>query len=151
MRVAGEEGEADDEHETYVSVCTVVIEAVAELLVWIGTFFDVESHECIKETRSTVIMGEDLDDLVDDDKPVRALTHFAIFDPRTRELISLDELYAGETHRQFEAFGTVTPVFANEEDAGQDDDYESGKRDRFVQRLRTSTIFDFMIDYSGDE
>lgn len=96
-------------------------------------------------------MGEDLDDLVGDDKPVRSLTHFVIFDPRKQELISLDELYAGETHRQFEAFGTVTPVFANEEDAGQDDDYESGRRDRFVQRLRTSAIFNFMIDYSGDE
>lgn len=99
-----------------------------------------------------VVYGEDPNDDPDDEegsKPLRILTDFVIFDPaHGNELVSLGELLNGNAGRQFEAVGNVAPVFINEEDAGQDDDIveESAK-----QMLRTTTIFNFTINYTAHE
>ena len=94
-----------------------------------------------------MIIGEDPEDY-DTSKPVRLLTDFIIFDPgHDNELVSLNELLDANTDRQFEAVGNVLPVFVNDEDAGLDDDVESGS----VQRIRTTSIFSFTMDYSSTE
>ena len=95
--------------------------------------------------------GEDPDDYVDEEaKPVRILSDFAIFDPRhgrAFELISLELLHdTAKTDHHFEAAGNVSPVYLNEEDAGQEDGVMDGEKPD-LQRLRTSAIFRYFIDY----
>ncbi|KAI0640019.1 S-adenosyl-L-methionine-dependent methyltransferase [Trametes polyzona] len=88
------------------------------------------------------------------EKPVRALSDFAVFDPtRSYELIPLDALDSSTAkQRHFEAAGEVMPVFLNEEDEGQEDDLEDedgdAARGHGVQRIRTSAIFRWMLDYT---
>ncbi|KZT70140.1 S-adenosyl-L-methionine-dependent methyltransferase [Daedalea quercina L-15889] len=93
------------------------------------------------EEADTVIFGEDPDDARDGGLPVRVLSDFSIFDPKADyQLLSLDE---ENTHRhELEAGGFVSPVYANEEDEGQEDDVEGS-----LQRLRTTRIERYSLDY----
>nr|ANR76343.1 DNA methyltransferase [Ganoderma lucidum] len=105
----------------------------------------------IKEDAETVVQGEDPDDYGDGEgKPVRQLSDFVVFDPnpsRGLEILSLDLLHdSAGTHRQFEAAGWVSPVYLNEEDAGQEDGVEDDEELK-PQRFRTSAIFRYFIDY----
>lgn len=105
----------------------------------------------IKEDAETVVQGEDPEDYRDGEgKPVRQLSAFVVFDPSTSrgfELIPLDSLHdPANTHRQFEAAGCVSPVYLNEEDAGQEDGVEDDEK-LGPQRIRTSAIFRYVIDY----
>ncbi|TBU32705.1 S-adenosyl-L-methionine-dependent methyltransferase [Dichomitus squalens] len=107
----------------------------------------------IQENEDTIVQGEDADDYLDEEaKPVRILSDFAIFDPRHGrgfELVSLELLHvtAGTDHH-FEAAGNVSPVYLNEEDAGQEDIVDNSKK-ADLQRLRTSAIFRYFIDYQA--
>ena len=92
---------------------------------------------------------DDEEDSSEENKPVRVLSNFVIFDPaHGNEFVSLDELLNGDNSRQFEAVGYVAPMYANEEDAAQDDDVV---KDASKQVIRTTAIFDFMMDYTSDE
>lgn len=105
-------------------------------------------EDYIVETEDTLIIGEEepTEDSVAD-KPVRFLTHFTIFDPaHDNTLVSLDELLE-VNNSSFEAAGLVSPVYPNEEDAGQDLDTEVDE----LQRFRTSAILTFMVDYQDME
>ncbi|KAI0368858.1 S-adenosyl-L-methionine-dependent methyltransferase [Pilatotrama ljubarskyi] len=108
--------------------------------------------EDVKESGDMVIFGEDpLDhDESSMEKPMRLLADFAIFDPRGFELVSLDLLDNSDTQgHQFEAAGFVAPVFLNKEDEGQEDELDDeDDRRRQLQRLRTSAIFSYTIDYT---
>jgi DNA (cytosine-5)-methyltransferase 1 len=109
--------------------------------------YDLDSETYEVEGSNTVILGEDRDE-DEGSRPVRLLTDFLIFEPgNDNELVSLDELLNATSSRQFEAVGDVAPVYANEEDAGLDDDMEDVPR----QRLRTTAIFSFTMDYKSNE
>lgn len=109
------------------------------------------------ETKDAIIVGEeDTTDGINDDKPIRLLTDFTIFDPaHANALVSLDELLQANDAR-FEAAGKVGPVYANEEDAGQDfeaetDEARDAKKPNELDNLRTSAIVTFYIDYGEDD
>ncbi|THH22378.1 hypothetical protein EUX98_g8210 [Antrodiella citrinella] len=103
----------------------------------------------MKETATTPIIGEDPEDEFDPDdenqnKPIRYLSGFALFDPkRALEMVSLDALNEAGDHN-YEAAGYVAPMFVNEEDAGQEDEDE----EEVMQRLRTSRVLSFWFDYT---
>ena len=99
------------------------------------------------ETADVLILGEEPDHGAERrDLPVRVLTDFSIFGPKDGfRFCSLnDDNLRGHT---LEAAGFVSPVYANDEDEGQEDDVEDD-----LQRLRTSAIHQYSIDYeSRDE
>ncbi|KAI8998552.1 S-adenosyl-L-methionine-dependent methyltransferase [Trametes punicea] len=109
----------------------------------------------VKEDANTVIFGEDpleRNGAADaNSKPVRALSDFSVFDPLGEfELISLKLLDEESAQpRQFEAAGVVAPVFLNEEDEGQEDGLDDEEVAQWKpQRLRTSAIFRYTVDYT---
>ena len=66
-------------------------------------------------------------------------------------LALLDTDQSGRHH--FEAAGAVAPIFLNEEDEGQEDvlDGEDDSDISKLQRLRTSAIFRYTIDYTKSD
>lgn len=107
------------------------------------------------EASDTIVLGEDPEE-DDGGKPVRMLTEFVIFDPNHgNELVSLDaleELANGKPNQDFVVVGFVSPVFANEEDAGQEDDIANDASDsNNKQRLRTTSALSYSMDYTTDE
>lgn len=117
--------------------------------------YDPEEEPYDREESKTVVFGEDPEEIdsVEDGgkgKPVRILTDFVIFDPaHDDELVSLEDLFDTTISRQFEAIGNVAPEFNNEEDAGLDDDGSADATNK--QRLRTTAIFGFTLDYNSSE
>ena len=118
----------------------------------------VPSPQDVRESANTLIFGEDpleRDQGTADSKPIRALSDFSVFDPSHEfEMISLALLDTDQSGRHhFEAAGAVAPIFLNEEDEGQedvldgDDDSDISK----LQRLRTSAIFRYTIDYTKSD
>lgn len=101
----------------------------------------------IRETQHLVVDGEDFDGDVTDEKPLRSLTNFSIFDPNRRnELVSLAALDEDDgEHRQFEAAGYVVPYFINEEDQGQEDGLPNAP-----QYVRLSSILQYRFDYTKE-
>lgn len=93
------------------------------------------------------IIGEDPEDVDPEEngqekKPIRVLSDFALFDPkRNLQLMSLEAL-DDNPRGHYEAAGYVTPVFVNEEDAGQEDEDEED----VMQRLRTSRVLRYSFD-----
>ncbi|EIW64172.1 S-adenosyl-L-methionine-dependent methyltransferase [Trametes versicolor FP-101664 SS1] len=115
----------------------------------------VPTPEDIKEDVNTVVFGEDAVEQsgASVEKPIRALSDFVVFDPtRGFEHITLDVLDDNATPgRHFEAAGHVRPIFLNEEDEGQEDgldDGDGGEQARQVQRIRTSAVFRWYLDYT---
>ncbi|KAI0652489.1 S-adenosyl-L-methionine-dependent methyltransferase [Trametes meyenii] len=114
--------------------------------------------EDVQEHRNTIVFGEDpLERLGSgaDSKPIRALAEFSIFDATHQfELVSLDifDKEGPAQQNQYEAAGWVSPVFVNEEDAGQEDGLVDNNNDQQQHngqmRLRTSTILRWTIDYT---
>ena len=94
-----------------------------------------------------VIIGEDPDDEDGDgdEKPIRELHDFSIFDPKHRnEMVTLEALEQDDSvDRQFEAAGVVMPSFINDEDAGQEEDVE-------LQYVRLSSILRYTVDYTDE-
>ncbi|KAJ3552491.1 hypothetical protein NM688_g4121 [Phlebia brevispora] len=120
------------------------------------------SKECIDEsyvleTASTLILGEDpTEEFSSDEKPIRLLTDFCIFDADSLEEVTLDDLPKEENStntERYEAVGHVAPIY-EEEEAGQDDDCqddyapEIAKTPSEPQKLRTSRVLNFSIDYT---
>ncbi|GBE88031.1 hypothetical protein SCP_1202590 [Sparassis crispa] len=105
----------------------------------------------IKERKDFVVLGEDTDDEYEgtESKPIRVLSDFCIFDPKHGlQVVSLDLLDAGDYVGHFEAAGFVSPLFLNEEDAGQEDGIDDDEPASSLQRLRTSAVFRYTIDYA---
>ncbi|KAI0348187.1 S-adenosyl-L-methionine-dependent methyltransferase [Trametopsis cervina] len=117
-------------------------------------YLDLSRHEdAILETADTIIFGEEERD-EQAEKPIRLLTDFTIFEPaRNNALVSLRELSAVNT-RQFRAIGMVGPVHESEEDAGQELEVEGDEvnaRRGYTQKIHTTAIVTFAIDYNVDE
>jgi DNA (cytosine-5)-methyltransferase 1 len=102
----------------------------------------------------------------DNDKPIRELYDFYIFDPRHQnELVSLEALEIDDgVDRSFEAVGRVKAHFVSDEDDGQEDGLEDeleetgvdgrrgkgdGKRSD-ARRIRLSTIMRATVDYTKE-
>jgi DNA (cytosine-5)-methyltransferase 1 len=102
----------------------------------------------------------------DNDKPIRELYDFYIFDPKHQnELVSLEALEIDDgVDRSFEAVGRVKAHFVSDEDDGQEDGLEDeleevggdgkrgkgdGKR-RDARRIRLSTIMRVTVDYTKE-
>lgn len=96
------------------------------------------------------IEGEDpfVEDEGENDKPIRVLADFSIFDPLHRnEMIPLSAIEEDDgVDRQFEGAGFVFPYFINEEDEGQEDDVVEPN----LQYVRLGAILRYTFDYSQD-
>lgn len=100
----------------------------------------------------------------DNEKPIRELYNFYIFDPKHRnELVSLESLEIDDgVDRSFEAVGRVKAHFLNVEDDGQEDgleeepetvegNYSNGKGRRDAKDLiHLSTIMRVTVDYTKE-
>lgn len=103
------------------------------------------------ENPNLVIHGEnDNDELFEDDaddqKPIRVLDDFAIFDPKHGcEMVMLDALERDDgVDRQFEAAGMVSSYYENDEDDGQNDEAPEAQ----PLRVRLTAILRFTINYA---
>ena len=110
--------------------------------------------EYTQETQSTVILGEAArEDFSLDEKPIRLLADFRIFDSGNNEEATLDDLIrdVNDKRRRYEAIGNVAPIY-EEEDAGQDEDFQDEimAMENGAHRLRTSTILGFSINYAQE-
>lgn len=100
------------------------------------------------ENPELVIEGEGQeDDDGDDQKPIRVIDDFTIFDPKHGfEMVLLDALERNDgVDRQFEAAGMVTAFFENDEDAGQEDDGQQVFQPLY---LRLSAILRYTFNYN---
>ncbi|PCH37981.1 S-adenosyl-L-methionine-dependent methyltransferase [Wolfiporia cocos MD-104 SS10] len=97
----------------------------------------------VREKRGLRIPGEDFDDNGADghDVPVRILSKFCVFESGNEKVVPLSD---DNINISLEAAGAVAPYFANEEDAGQEDDIEDSQ----PLRLRTTAILRYTIDYT---
>lgn len=91
------------------------------------------------------------DEQDEDDKPVRVLTQFTIFDPTCRKqfvpLSCLEEI--GDVDYQVEAVGYVKPLIENDEDEGQEVDMDDEpERLSFV---RLSAVLRYSYDYTAED
>jgi hypothetical protein len=96
-----------------------------------------------------VVFGEDGPDesAPEDEKPVRVLTDFTVFDPKhNNELISLGVLEEEEdiSDRHVEGAGIVSAYVVNE-DEGQEDDIDEPMETLYV---RLGAILRFSIDFT---
>ncbi|KDR85517.1 hypothetical protein GALMADRAFT_218616 [Galerina marginata CBS 339.88] len=110
-----------------------------------------DAQVCIEDDK-LIILGEDPDPDDDtDEKPIRELHKFSIFDPKHRkELVTLEALEQDDgVDRQFEAAGFVTPYFVNKEDEGQEDQDQENNLEQ-LQYVNLSAILRYTIDYSQD-
>ncbi|KAF9486388.1 S-adenosyl-L-methionine-dependent methyltransferase [Pholiota conissans] len=105
----------------------------------------------IRETSEFVIQGEDPDDdgSEEDEKPIRLLDNFAIFDPKHRfEMVCLDSLEKDDgVDRQFEAAGHVSAYYENDEDEGQED---GASEEAGLIYVNLGAILRFSVNYSVD-
>lgn len=97
------------------------------------------------ENNALVITGEDPGD-GDEDKPIRELHDFSIFDPtRRNELVTLEALEQDDgIDRAFEATGFVKPHYLIEEDEGQEEEPEE------PQYVHLSAILRYTVDYTQE-
>lgn len=96
-----------------------------------------------------IVFGEDTDgEANDEDKPIRVLNHFSIFDPKHQyEMVSLSTIEEDDgVDRECEGAGLVTPFVLNDEDEGQEDGLDS-----LPQYVRLGAILRFSIDYTKEE
>lgn len=123
----------------------------AELSTQLATFYVSRPNEQL-ETKELVIPGEDPEeDAVDDNqKPVRVLTDFSIFDPLHRnEMVSLAAIEEDDgVDRSFEGAGWVTANFIDE-DVGQED-WEDEEEEEEKVYVRLGAILRYTLDYRSD-
>ncbi len=103
------------------------------------------------EDPNLVIHGENdndelFEDGADDQKPIRVLDDFAIFDPKHGcEMVMLDALERDDgVDRQFEAAGMVSSYYENDEDDGQHDEAPEAQ----PLRVMLTAILRFTINYA---
>jgi DNA (cytosine-5)-methyltransferase 1 len=122
-----------------------------ELSTQLASFYVSRPNEQL-ETKELVIPGEDPEeDAVDDnDKPVRILTDFSIFDPLHRnEMVSLAAIEEDDgVDRSFEGAGWVTANFIDE-DVGQED-WEDEEEEEEKVYVRLGAILRYTLDYRSD-
>lgn len=102
----------------------------------------------VPEDKLHISLDEDSEDS-SEDKPIRLLSNFCIFDPKHKnQIISLEELEKDDSDfdREVEAVGDVRSYVLNDEDAGQEDDLV----DEFA-RARLTAIMRFTIDYTKED
>lgn len=99
------------------------------------------------ESEASRILGEDLGFRNGRGEiPIRLLSDFTIFEPgRRKEMVSLSEM--DKSNRAFAAAGEIRPFTANDEDAGQEDDFEN---DGDTTRFMLGTIIATSIDYTNE-
>jgi DNA (cytosine-5)-methyltransferase 1 len=110
----------------------------------VAAYYQKQKHEIIEDDK-LVIIGEDADDADDgDEKPIREIHGFSIFDPKHRnEMVTLEALEQDDgVDRQFEAAGEVVPSFVDE-DVGQEEDADS-------QYVHLSSILRYTMDYTDE-
>ncbi|KAF8167566.1 hypothetical protein B0H34DRAFT_792278 [Crassisporium funariophilum] len=97
------------------------------------------------ESSNLVIPGEDPEQEDDEEKPVRVLSDFTIFDPKHRnELVSLASIEEDDgVDRQFEGVGNVLAYFGRDEDEGQEDEM-----DHEPQNVHLGAILRYTLDYT---
>jgi len=104
------------------------------------------------ETQELVIPGEDPEDepLEDDEKPVRILTDFSIFDPLHRnEMVSLAAIEEEDgVDRHFEGAGWVTADFISE-DVGQED-WDDDEEENLKVYVRLGAILRYTLEYRSE-
>jgi DNA (cytosine-5)-methyltransferase 1 len=112
----------------------------------VAAYYQKQKREIIEDDK-LVIVGEDADDEDGDgdEKPIREIHGFTIFDPKHRnEMVTLEALEQDDgVDRQFEAAGFVVPSFVNDEDVGQEEDAEP-------QYIRLSSILRYTMDYTDE-
>ncbi|KAF8963951.1 S-adenosyl-L-methionine-dependent methyltransferase [Flammula alnicola] len=132
----------------------------------VRAYYQPKNKEII-ETEKLIIRGEDPDpddDDAADEKPIRELDDFSIFDPKHgREMVSLEALEQDDgVDRQFEAAGNVLAHYENAEDRGQEDDDDDeeeedqnknkrGKEKKKPQYVRLSAILRYSVNYTHDK
>ena len=127
-----------------------IIHADSELSTkFLVSFYAARPDERI-ETEELVIPGEDPEDNPDEDnqKPVRVLTDFSIFDPLHRnEMVSLAAIEEEDgVDRHFEGAGWVTAYFIDE-DVGQED-WDDDEEEQVYVRL--GAILRYTLDYRSE-
>lgn len=105
------------------------------------------------ESENLVLPGEDPDVYESDDgsanreqdKIIRILTDFSVFDSRHRnEMVTLSAIEEDDgVDRKFEGAGIVLPYAINEEDEGQEDELENRP-----QYVRLGHILRYSVDYA---
>jgi len=117
-------------------------------------YYHSREDEILETSPDLVIPGEDPEETLfgglgdDEDKPVRLLGDFCVFDPmRKCELVSLDALEDGNGNERLrlEAAGYVMAAVANEEDAGQEDE---GEDEDALAYVRLGPILRIRVDYA---
>ncbi|KAJ3509389.1 hypothetical protein NLJ89_g5249 [Agrocybe chaxingu] len=103
----------------------------------------------ILESKNLIIDGEDPDpEEGEDEKPIRELYDFYIFDPIHRnELVSLVGLEQDDgVERQFEAAGKVRAHFASDEDEGQEEE----EMEVQPTSVHLTAIMRYTVDYTRE-
>ncbi|KAF8346872.1 S-adenosyl-L-methionine-dependent methyltransferase [Amanita rubescens] len=121
------------------------------LLYFLVSFYVSRPDEQL-ETQELVIPGEDPEDepFEDDEKPVRILTDFSIFDPLHRnEMVSLAAIEEEDgVDRHFEGAGWVTADFISE-DVGQED-WDEDEEENLKVYVRLGAILRYTLDYKSE-
>ena len=103
------------------------------------------------ESAELVIPGEELEELEDEERPIRVLTDFVIFDPMHRnEMVSLAAIEEVDVvDRHFEGAGFVSPYFLDE-DEGQEDEDEDGENRETKVYVKLGAILRYWVDYTKE-
>lgn len=111
------------------------------------SYYVSEPKKWVEETADLVIPGEILDDLEVEERPIRVITDYVIFDPLHRnEMVSLSSIEEDDgVDRHFEGVGWVSPHFLDE-DEGQED--EEDEEDRVYVKL--GAILRYTVDYTKE-
>jgi hypothetical protein len=101
------------------------------------------------ETATLLIGDEEAHGTEDEEKPLRFLTDWVVFDvAHQHALVSLDSVLESNS-RQVQAYGKVGQAYANEEDAGQD--AAADEPEDQLQSLCTTAILRVSLDYADSE
>ncbi|KAM6498781.1 hypothetical protein JOM56_006729 [Amanita muscaria] len=111
------------------------------------SYYVSEPKKWVEETADLVIPGEILDDLEVEERPIRVITDYVIFDPLHRnEMVSLSSIEEDDgVDRHFEGVGWVSPHFLDE-DEGQED--EEDDEDRVYVKL--GAVLRYTVDYTKE-
>ena len=111
----------------------------------VAAYYQKQKREIIEDDKLVIIDEEtDNEDGDGDEKPIREIHGFTIFDPKHKnEMVTLEALEQDDgVDRQFEAAGIVVPSFVDE-DVGQEEEVE-------LQYVRLSSILRYTMDYTDE-
>ena len=93
----------------------------------------------VQNGQPTALLNEDEIEAGSDERPLRNLDNFFIFDPSTETCFPPSALW--ESDGPYEAFGWVVPELEDDEE-----EFESGSNDLEGINIRTSTIWRYVPD-----